>query len=74
MTDINETIEGLKAEGVKFIIVQRLDLGYGTLTYGPAYMEEFEQFLKNDCKPATTFSQKWRSSTRKLEIYDCEQP
>ncbi len=73
VTDINYTIGRLKAEGVKFIIVQRLDIGIGNLTYGPAFMEEFEDYIENDCRPATEFPQKWRSFTRRIYVYDCEQ-
>ncbi len=73
VTDINEVINDLKQSGVKFIINYKENLGKLTAIYGPAYMDEFSNYVKSDCSLVKTFSDNWNDRVKVVEIHDCKQ-
>ena len=72
VTNINETIKDLKKKNVKFIITYKEDIGKVSAIYGPSYMDEFDEYVKNDCNLVKIFSDKWNDREKVIEIYDCK--
>tara|TARA_Y100000310_G_scaffold151938_1_gene151536 strand:+ start:15784 stop:17187 length:1404 start_codon:yes stop_codon:yes gene_type:complete len=72
MIDLRETIETLKRESVKFIIVYKLKTPTHTGRFGPALIEGFYEFAVDECKAAKVFKEEWHSYEKIVEIYECE--
>jgi hypothetical protein len=71
ITNINETIERLKNK-VKFVIVYQLNIGKFTGNYGPAYIDEFRNYVNKKCKIVKIFKDKWHDYEKIYSIYDCK--
>ncbi len=71
LLDINDTIRKIKAEKVKYVIERRLNQGRGSYIYGPAYIDAFKNFLKNECREAKSFKTTWRGYLKEYYIYEC---
>lgn len=71
VNDINKIIKNLEGK-VKFIIVYKENIGKITAIYGPAYMDEFTDYIKKRCMLVKTFSDTWKIREKVIEVYDCE--
>jgi len=72
ITDINKVIDELRIEGVKFIINYKEDIGKITAIYGPMYMDEFSDYVNDDCRLEKSFSDFWDNREKVIEVYDCK--
>ena len=69
ITSTEETIS--KLNNLKFFIVYKIKFGQVTGTYGPAYLDEFSNFIKEECSLAQSFSEQAQQYTKVYEVYDC---
>jgi hypothetical protein len=72
VVNLGETIDTLKKERVKFIIVYKLKTATHTGRFGPAFIDEFYEFAVDKCKVAKVFKEEWHNYEKIIEIYECE--
>ncbi len=73
---MNQTIREIEAGAARFVIVRRLNNGVGSFQFGPAYIDEFREFLKK-CREAlkinTSRGAEFQGSFfwHEFYVYDC---
>tara|TARA_B100000315_G_C14528833_1_gene565159 strand:+ start:21 stop:1445 length:1425 start_codon:yes stop_codon:yes gene_type:complete len=72
VVDLGETIDTLKKEKVKFIVVYKLKTATHTGRFGPAFIDEFYEFAVDECNVAKEFKEEWRNYEKIVEVYECE--
>lgn len=70
--DMSKVIEGLKKSKNRFVIVYQVNFGRVTGTYGPAYINEFFDYVKKECKLSKTFKEPWQDYEKIFSVYDCK--
>ena len=70
--NINEVIKDLKESKNRFIIIYQVNFGRLSGTYGPAYLDEFFEYTKKECKLSKTFKEKWNNYEKIFSVYDCK--
>jgi len=70
--DLNELIRNLKKSENRFIIVYQVNFGKITGTYGLAYIDEFFDYVKDECKLSKTFKEPWQNYEKIFSVYDCK--
>tara|TARA_Y100000310_G_scaffold340762_1_gene437668 strand:- start:1879 stop:3174 length:1296 start_codon:yes stop_codon:yes gene_type:complete len=76
VVDLDETIQTLRAEKVKFIIIYKLKTPTRTGRFGPAFIDEFYEFVVSECSVAKEFKEEWVNEgvvyEKVVEVYGCE--
>jgi len=72
VVDLDKTIQRLRADKVKFIIVYKLKTATHTGRFGPAFIDEFYDFTVNECSVAKEFKETWHGYEKIVEVYGCE--
>ena len=72
INDIDKLIKDLKKSKNRFIIIYQVNFGKMTGTYGLAYIDEFFDYVKKECRLSKTFKEPWQNYEKIFSIYDCK--
>lgn len=70
LLDPQEVIEQIDKSNMRYFIGHKLDVGFGTFSYGLLYLDEFSNYVKT-CQEEKVFDIPAGEYTRKIILYDC---
>ncbi len=72
LEDPDDVVRQLKESDLRFFLVRKLDFGNNVkMAYGVATLNQFSNFLNEDCEVARKFETPWNGMVKEYYVYDC---